>query len=298
MNLDQLKYVAEVAKTGSLSAASKELFITQSAISQSISHLEKELGAKIFIRSRNGAVPTEFGKSMIQKSLEILEKMEIIKREAMSDDLMRTGTLRLGTIPSPLMYLPKTLASFKKEYPNMKLHIVEQSSQEIIDAILEDELDIGLIGLSMEGDEFRQVDLHIETVLRGKMIVAASKHSPLAFANTISLEELKRATLVIYDDDRMWEFINQVAAGEVLFSTNNQDAIRNAVTENLAITVAPDYTIHNDPFVLSGEIVPIEIENLNQEYPGMALVSSKARSDVMIEKFSSQLIEDMVQLKK
>lgn len=197
MNLEQLKYIVEVAKAGSISKASEKLYITQSAISQAITSLEKELGVKIFTRSRNGAVPTTIGKTIIKKTLETLAKVEEIKIEANADHKLMHGTLRLGTIPSPLMYLPKTLASFRKDYPNIKLNISEKSSQSIINDILADHIDIGLIGLSRSGDEFQHDDIDIKVILRGKMMVAASKQSPLAYADSITLEEIQQTLLVI-----------------------------------------------------------------------------------------------------
>ncbi|WP_106498008.1 LysR family transcriptional regulator [Lentibacillus sp. Marseille-P4043] len=301
MNIEQLRYIAEVAKLGSLSVA-QQLHITQSAISQSITNLEAELGVKIFNRSRLGATPTDMGYKIIKKALETLEKLEEIKLEADMSLNLVGGKLRLGTIPSPLMYLPKTLSSFKEDYPNIQIEIAEKASQAIIDDIKQDRLDIGLIGLSREGKEMRDEDIVFEIVLRGKMIAAASKQSPLAFTKSVTPQEIRNYLLVIYNDDRMWEFINdlttQFGAADILFSTNNLDAIRNAVIENLAITIAPDYTVKNDPYARTGEIVPIEIANLEQDYPGMALVWSKTKSSTaIIRNFVSRLTSDMMELR-
>lgn len=301
MNIEQLKYIVAVAKAGSISEASQRLFVTQSAISQSITNLEKELGIKIFTRSRNGAVPTDIGNTIIQKAFETLDKMEEIRMEASADNKLIAGRLRLGTISSPLMHLTKTLASFKKDYPNITINVSEMSSQSIIDNIADDKLDIGLVGLSMEGEEFHHEDIDIKIVLRGKMVVAVSKNSKLAFAKKITLEEIRQHALVIYEDERMWEFITELASintdENILFSTNNTDAIRNAVMENLAITIAPDYTINNDPYVLANEIVALEIANVKQEYPGMALVSSKSRRNKLINNFATRLEKDIMKLK-
>lgn len=300
MNLEQLVYIVEVAETESLSIASENIHVTQSAISQSITNLEKKLGVKIFQRSRSGTIPTEAGGKVIQKAIEILGKMEELQIEANADWFGENEKLRLGTIPSPLMYLPKTLASFKKDYPSIQMEIAERSSQTIIDDIAEDKLDIGLVGLSQGGREFKYEDIDIQVVLRGQMIVAASKQSPLASRSSMTASQIQKFSLVIYDDDRLWEFIDELAAQsgkiDVLFSTNNLDAIRNAVKENLAITIAPDYTIKNDIAVESSQIVPVEIAGLQQDYPGMALVWSKSRSTRTIRNFISRLKTDMLKL--
>ncbi|WP_059105765.1 LysR family transcriptional regulator [Shouchella shacheensis] len=302
MKIEQLEYIVAVAKLGSLSLTSRKLHITQSAISQSITSLEAELGVKIFKRSRLGTTPTDMGNKIIKKAVETLEKLEELKNETDMNLKLVDGKLRIGTIPSPLMYLPKTLTAFKKEYPNIRIEISEKSSQDIVDNIKQDQLDIGLIGLSMEGEEAKDQNIAFEVVLRGKMIVAASIHSPLAFADAVSPEEIRKYPIVLYNDDRMWEFVNNLTARfgpvDVLFSTNNLDAIRNAVIENLAITIAPDYTVISDPNVVTGKVVPVEISNLEQDYPGMALVWSKTKHNTtIIRNFVSRLTSDMFELK-
>ncbi|QKY68743.1 LysR family transcriptional regulator [Lentibacillus sp. CBA3610] len=302
MKIEQLEYIVEVAKLGSLSLTSRKLHITQSAISQAITSLEEELGVKIFKRSRLGTTPTDRGNKIIKKALETLEKLEELRMETDMNLNLVDGKLRVGTIPSPLMYLPKTLSAFKKDYPNMRIEISEKASQDIVENIKQDQLDIGLIGLSMEGEEMRDQNIAFEVVLRGQMIVAASINSPLAFASAVTPQEIRRHPLVIYNDDRMWEFVNNLTARfgpvDVLFSTNNQDAIRNAVIENLAITIAPDYTVISDSNVVNGKVVPVEISNLEQNYPGMALVWSKTkRNTTIIRNFVSRLTLDMIELK-
>src|SRR5699024_9929159 len=172
--------------------------------------LEKELGVKIFKRSRHGATPTDVGNKIIKKAIEALNKLDELQMEANQSLNLINGNLRIGTIPSPLMYLPKTLSSYKKDYPNVRIQIFEKSSQDIIHDIKQDKLDIGLIGLSKERTEMNDQDIHSQIILQGKMIAAASKHSPLAFADTVTPEEMLKHSLVIYNDDRMWEFINDL----------------------------------------------------------------------------------------
>ncbi|WP_449355331.1 LysR family transcriptional regulator [Virgibacillus natechei] len=302
MKIEQLEYITEVAKSGSLSLAARKLYITQSAISQSITSLEAELGVKIFRRSRIGTTPTDTGKKIIKKALETLEKLDELKMETDLNLNLVDGNLRIGTIPSPLMYLPKTIAAFKKDYPNIRIEISEESSQDIVDHIKRDELDIGLIGLSMEGKELKDENIAFKILLRGKMIVAASIDSPLAFADAVTPEEVRKYPIVIYNDDRMWEFVNYLSAQfgqlDVLFSTNNLDAIRNAVMENLAITIAPDYTVLSDPNLLTGKGVPVEVAGFEQDYQGMALVWSKTKyNTTIIRNFTSRLLSDMSRLK-
>lgn len=84
MNIDQLEYIIEVAKTNFITAASQNKHVTLPAISQSISHLEAELGVKLFTRNRQGTFPTPEGTILIQKASEIVEKVKELKAEAQS----------------------------------------------------------------------------------------------------------------------------------------------------------------------------------------------------------------------
>lgn len=299
MKIEQLEYVIEVAKSGSLTEASKKLHISQSALSQSITNLEVELSVKILQRSRMGATPTEAGKQIIKKAMEALEKLREIKEEADAYADNITGELRIGTVPGTAMYLPKILSSYKADYPNIQIQVTEKSSQAIVDDIKQDKLDIGLIGLTREGTEKRDKEIELEVVLRGKMVAVVNKHSPLAFAESITSEEIRKQSLVIYNDDRMWEFINDFSAQfgplHILFTTNNMDAIRNSVMENLAITIGPDYTVKNDPYVMNGEGVPLIIVDYEHDYPGMAVVWSSPKRDSPIVKVPVQKTIQMMQ---
>ncbi len=297
MNVEHLKYIIEVAKQGSLREASKKLHISQSAISQSITNVEKELGVKILKRSRMGAEPTEVGKKIIKKAIEVTEKLQEIQIEIDTYRNEVTGSLRIGTVAGAAMYLPKILASYKKDYPNIRIQIIEQSSKAIVDAIKQDELDIGLIGLTKEREEILDVEIELEIVLRGRMVAVVNHSSPLAVGKSITPDQIRKQPLVIYHDDRMWEFINdfstQFGSLQILFSTNNMDAIRNSIKENLAITIGPDYTVKNDPSIINGEGIALEIANYHHDYPGMAIVWAATKSNTPIVK---EPVQKMIQL--
>lgn len=82
MNIDQLLYVVEVAKTGSITTAAENLHVTPAGVSQSISNLEKRLGITIFARSRKGSSPTLEGKATIKKAYEIISKYQELLEES------------------------------------------------------------------------------------------------------------------------------------------------------------------------------------------------------------------------
>lgn len=250
MNLEQLRYIIEVSKSGSLTMASQKSHITLSAISQSISLLESELGVTLFTRSRGlSAVPTPEGKIIIEKATEILMKVNELKEEANHFNHTLSGELRIATIPGPTHLLVETVARFKKDFPNVKIEIFEKGPKEIVENILSNKIDIGLMVL-YEDLVPKGNDLVFEIALEGKMVVAVNKNSPLSSEKSITPEMLIKETLVLYDDDIIKDFMNENIAkyGEldILFETNNTFAIENAVEEGVAVTVGLDFSFNKN----------------------------------------------------
>ena len=93
-----------------------QLFVTQSAISQSITALEKELNVVLFHRSRHGTIPTEDGLWLLPKLMDIFQKTQEIKLEIESRTTQFSGEVTIATIPSLFMtLLPETLARCSKK---------------------------------------------------------------------------------------------------------------------------------------------------------------------------------------
>lgn len=290
MNFEQLKYIVVVANAGSILNASKKLHITQSALSQSITKVEKQLNLKIFERSRLGTTPTIIGKDVIEKSIELLGQYEQLKMIANASSM---DHLRVGTISNSSNYLLKTLATFKKRHPMAKVNIVESLSKEIIEGVLQDRFDIGLIELSGLTDGTYDEDIEYFTLMRDEIMVAASVNSSLAVKKIVTPQEIIEHPLVIYNDQEIQRFINIIESkhglANIMFSSNNLDAIWNTVTENLAIAVAPKYAITRIGSIISEKVVSVEIFGSERQY-GLALVwARKKREEGITKRFLSGL---------
>lgn len=247
MNIDQLEYILEVAKVKSISAASNNLHVTLPAISQSITHLETELGVKLFTRSRHGTFPTAEGVILLQKASEILEKVKELREEAQSFTNTISGELRLATIPGPMSLIVKTIAGFKKDFPNIRIEISETHSQEMISNIHQDRIDLGLIVL-YEDLKPRVEGLQFTKVMDVRMSCCVNPNSPLALRDRVTAEDLMRYPLALYNEDYIEWYINHInklyGATNLLFTTNNIEAIRQALDEELAITLGLNYSFN------------------------------------------------------
>jgi LysR family transcriptional regulator, transcription activator of glutamate synthase operon len=280
MQIEQLEYAIEVAKAGAISTASKNLHVTQSAISQSISSLEEELGVTLFHRSRTGTIPTEDGQKVIQRAFDIVMKIQELKDEVQSEKMEVNGDLKLASIPTFMTFLLNPLAAFKADFPNVNIDIKEQETQEVIDAIKQQDIDIGMIAMHT-GLKNLTGDLEFKTLVKGEMKVYVNKSSPLAIYDTITPHDLINQTIVMYNGDYIkWfvnDFIDQFGPLNTLFTSNNTEVIRKAILENLAISFSPDWYTKNNG-MSKDRVKMLHIVNHAPVKVAFGLVYSKKRS--------------------
>ncbi|WP_438433765.1 LysR family transcriptional regulator [Gorillibacterium sp. sgz500922] len=259
MNLEQMEYVTAVAAEGSFTAAAQSCHVSLSAISQSVSQLEAELGVALFTRGRGaGAVPTAEGMQLIRKAEEVLDKVAELREQALHTAGTVGGKLRIATIPGPMHLLVDSIRTFKQEYPEVKIEIREMSSGEILEEAESGRIDFGLM---VETDEVRERrgQFLFRSLLKGKRVVGVPRRSPSARLRAIRPEQLAGRTLVLYDDPDLKAELQALLAAcggaEILFTTNNTKAIQDAVGRGLAWTVGIDYSFTDK----NAGIVPVEL---------------------------------------
>ncbi|MGA9290505.1 MAG: LysR family transcriptional regulator [Anaerobacillus sp.] len=296
MTIEQLEYIVKVANTGLLSQASEELHVSLSAVSQSISKLEKELGFQLFIRNRSGAVPTPQGQKIILKAKEIVRKMEELREEANRQLDTLNGELKIATIPGPISLMIDTVSQFKLDYPNVKLEIYENGPVKIIEEVYQNRLDIGLILISDSLIQ-KHKTLAFEKIMEGKMVAGINKQSPLSRMKKISPADLLNETLVLYDDDYINEYVMNTLSSygpiDLLFTTNNTDAIKTAVQRGIAVTLGLDYSFSSNKSMREQDIMMVDIEGGDQEKVYLALVRNKSgQTSPAVKEFMSRINKD------
>ena len=184
MNLEQLEYIVETAKTGSLTKAAQNCNVTLSAVSQAVSSLEAEFGFSLFTRSRLGAVPTAEGQRILQKAYAILEQFQELKSEAEGYSNLLSGSLRIATVPVPLTLSIDAIIQFKG-LPQIQLEITEKATLDIIGDVKQNHADIGLIFVD-DSTIHQHRGLHFGKLLESKFVVGVSRQSPLAMRKSIT----------------------------------------------------------------------------------------------------------------
>ena len=152
--LDYYKIFDEAAKCLSFSLASENLYISQSAVSQSIKALEHDLNTKLFIRSAKGVTLTKEGEFLYETIHNALDMIEHVEHRLSNMKELEEGTLTIGagdTISSN--YLLSYLEQFHTNYPKVNLQLMNRTSLEMLELIRNEQVDIALLNLPVQADD-------------------------------------------------------------------------------------------------------------------------------------------------
>jgi DNA-binding transcriptional LysR family regulator len=253
MNLEQMAYVLEVARTQSITAASATLAVTQSTISQAITRMENELGIKLFERSRNGACPLEQAKPIFNKLKSVLDTVQLIREDAEYMGESISGELRLSAIPGGIPAIIRAVASMKPIHPDLKFELSEKPASSIIKEVRDKQADLGLIALYTNEVNEQLQGLAFYPIDEGYMHVCVNKNNNLAGKKTIALSDLIGQTFVLFNDELIDQFMRKLAQAigntSVLFRSNNSEVINAALQQLDAVTIGHEYSFaHNVNF--------------------------------------------------
>jgi len=146
MNLQQLDYIIAVDTHRHFARAAEKTFVTQPTLSMMIQKLEEELGIRIFDRSQQPVVPTQEGEEIIVRARQIMADVGLLKEFTQELRHEVSGELKLAVIPTLAPYLlPLFLKSFVEKHPLLKTTIRELVTNDIIAALKNGDIDIGLL---------------------------------------------------------------------------------------------------------------------------------------------------------
>lgn len=190
ITMSQLKSLLVVAKSGSVGAAAKQLNMTQSAISQSIISLEKQLGATLMARTRNGMVPTAMAREVLRNAEIAVTAVERIETFASTSGFSNRSWLRIASVPSVAAGpLSKWKRRFHILYPDIKVSIFEGGHLEVNDWVMDGVADIGLTAIAPP-------ELYAEDISRDELVVIARFGSRILRNGAVTVGDLRKEVLI------------------------------------------------------------------------------------------------------
>ena len=193
MEIRQLKYFLKLTETLNFSEASRELYITQSTLSQQISNLERELDQQLFLRNSHEVVLTEAGQLLIPMARESIHAVDNCLQRMQDLKQLQTGQLNIGVTYSFSSIMAETMIDFLKQYPKVKLNVCYSSMAELIDKLLRHELDFVLAFKPSERNE----RIESQVLFNNRLAAIVNDHHTLANEKSITLEQLERYCLAL-----------------------------------------------------------------------------------------------------
>ena len=190
----QMKYFISVVECNSFTEAAEQCYISQSAISQQIRSLEKELGVELIHRENRRFTLTPAGEYFYEQSKGILNEVEDIRRETFRIGKDKELELKIGYLRCYSgQELHQAVAEFSRLYPEVSIHIVNGTHEELYDLLRFGGADLVLTDQRRAfSDKYANFQL-----LKCGCYAELSVRSPLAEQESVTMEELKRQACIL-----------------------------------------------------------------------------------------------------
>ncbi|MBC8240308.1 MAG: LysR family transcriptional regulator [Alphaproteobacteria bacterium] len=193
MRLKQFKVFDTIVRAGSISAAARELSITQSAVSRILAKFENELGYELFYRKNGRLTPSSRSALVLARVRRVLEAVSGVN--AVKSDGIKPGPpfVELVTVPSLAhSVIPQVLREYVDIYPEARIHLDVRTTLGTINALISQSADFGLLTLPVSHPTLR-----VEPLFRMKSSCILRRDHPLAEKDVITVQDLADEPLVL-----------------------------------------------------------------------------------------------------
>ena len=235
MTFQQLQYLVEVSRTGSISGAAKNLFLAQSSVSASISNLEEELGFPIFIRSKKGVIPTVQGAEVLEQAAQICESYRLMT----SPEEKKQKQFRLSA--PPMEALDEVFAEFVTRFGadgDLSFRCDSFSTVEAIQKLSSFELDVALLlnhkarFLSVE-TLLKHKELSHEVIGEIPVVIQVGLGHPLYEKESIEAQDLDGKLFVDLADESLLH--NEYLKGVIHLSPEHTVTVKSEYAAQLLV---------------------------------------------------------------
>lgn len=273
MNIKQARYIKTIAECGTVTAAAKQLYVSQPSLSQMLHQVEDELGLPIFDRSVSPFRLTYAGEKYVQAADRILAanaQLEMQIRELKHEN---SGRIRLGvSISRALQILPKVFPMFRAQYPDVQIELTECGSAGLEELLISGQVDMALAAIDPVGR-----NITYELIERETIGILAGRDSQLArrlpSGTPIALTDAKGDNFVSLTKDHSSRLIQDKLFRKydfnprILLETNSMDLCRRVTLETDSCMIMPSVYLDNYVLFKQGEFFPLaDYENTRHFY--------------------------------
>jgi LysR family transcriptional regulator, hydrogen peroxide-inducible genes activator len=248
MTIVQLEYIVAVDTYRSFVAAAEKCFVTQPTLSMQIQKLEDTLGVKLFDRSKQPVTPTEIGIDIIAQARVLLSESEKIKEIITDRQKELSGELKVGIIPTISPYiLPKILSGFVAKYPQVKLIVWEQTTENIIQQLKLGTIDCGILSTPLHESALLEIPVFYEN-----FVAYTSKSSKLYKKKSINPDDIDMEEIWVLNEGHcMREQVLNICQRRKAtqgfkhfeYNTGSVETLKRMVDQNNGATILPELAL-------------------------------------------------------
>ena len=248
MDLRQLRYFAQIVESGSLSKASRQLYVAQPALSQQVSKLEEEVGKPLLNRSSRGVAPTENGLALYHHARFMLRQLDQALSIARKESGAVQGMVSVGLPATTVSALGLPLVRrIRERYPNILLNVVEGMSGHLGQMMRLGQLDLAILFASDVA-----LDMSVEPLLDEELFVLLPTHSTLIapLRTSITIAEAAALPLILPTTTHglrrriAAEFEQRSLQAQVVAEIDSLSLLMNCVYNGMGATIKPMAAVH------------------------------------------------------
>ncbi|HEY0720234.1 MAG TPA: DNA-binding transcriptional regulator OxyR [Gammaproteobacteria bacterium] len=244
-NLRDLEYLVLLDEERHFRRAAERGFVSQPTLSGQLKKLEEQLGVVLVERTSRQVTMTEAGRAVAAQARRVLAEAKAIRDVAQAFQDPLAGELHLGLIPTIAPYLlPLCMPLIRARHPQLRLMLHEQQTAPALEQLRNATLDLLLLALPVETDEFAELELYTEPFL-----LAAPQNDPLAHKQQATLADLQGRSVLLLEEGhclrgQALDVCFTAGASEYAgFHATSLETLRHMVGEGIGITLIPELAV-------------------------------------------------------
>lgn len=245
MQIESLKVFCDLAETESFTKAAHINGVTQSAVSQQISSLERQFKSLLIERSKKKFRLTREGQVLYDYSKQIIQTYESLHSKLQEIKDIVSGTIRVATIYSIGLHdLPAHIKKFLKNYPTVHVHVEYKRSNQVYEDVMGNVVDMGLVAYPT-----RDAKLEMVSIKKDPMMLICHPQHPFARLNKIKTKAIAGQKFVGFESDiPTRKALDRVlrehgASVQHVMEFDNIETVKRAVEIDAGIAIVPESTI-------------------------------------------------------
>ncbi|KAA0977081.1 LysR family transcriptional regulator [Paeniglutamicibacter gangotriensis] len=208
MELRQLRYFIAVAEEMHFNRAAERLHIAQPALSQQIQRLERNLKTQLFVRTTRSVEITDTGRVLLEAARRVVSEADRAQSQVELATRGSTGLLRVGFVSSAALFLlPGMVNRMHEQWPQVRFQLQENTTERQVQAVLEGQLDVGIVR------EIEPIDgISAVALRRESLIVAVPEGHLLAGRSSVPLAELAGEEFVVFPRQQVSRLYDLISA--------------------------------------------------------------------------------------